>query len=542
MKTRGISMEVKFDFTDEDFKFVMDTITRYVKYEDALVKLVLYTCLSAWTPEPLNLFLTGQSSTGKTWIVKHTVKVFPKHNVWILGDLSPKSLIHLPSKLIDDQGNEIVRPKKPSRQELRENPELRRRYENELEDYCEKLKDARHLVELDRKIMVLLETPDRETFKRLRPLLSHDEREINYKFVDRSSGKQLITFNVVLRGWPAFICCSSDAPWMEDMVTRSLTASPAISIKKFKAAHGVTAMRFLNPLEPQIYEKSFQEAGRKIEKILGNFEIKAFIPYADILKELYPSKQPRDMRDFRYFLSLIEINTAFTQHPKIFDMKTGLVNIASLQDLYDVENIWWKIYSTTVYGIPQESFIILQTVKEIASQGIEPTTTVIRQKIYEKTGILMNDSTIRKRLDVLSDIGFIEKRKAEKGNINVYYPVFQENEEKSRAILCADVIKLFLKKKLEESLTGLAHEVKLYYNISDREPEIRLIFPSGESFKPPFSDDVLEKLYIQLCFVRQSKEAENKPLSEKEDSKLQRTEPHGENLASFLNGNGGVEK
>jgi DNA-binding transcriptional ArsR family regulator len=532
-------MEVKSDFTDEDFKFVMDTITKYVKYEDGLVKLVLYTCMSAWTPEPLNLFLTGQSSTGKTWIVKHVVKVFPRQNVWILGDISPKALIHLPSKLIDDSGNEIVRPKKPSRQELRENQELRKRYENELEEYREKMKNARHLIELDRKILVLLETPNRETFKMLRPLLSHDEREINYKFVDRSS-KQLITFNVTLRGWPAFICCSSDAPWMEDMVTRSLTASPTVSTEKFRAAHGVTAMRFLNPLEPQMYEKSFQEAEGKISKILGNFQIKAFIPYADILKELYPSKQPRDMRDFRYFLSLIEINTAFSPHPRLFDMKMGLVNIATLQDLKDVEDVWWKIYSTTIYGIPQESFLIFDVVKEIASSGIDPTTTEIRQKILEKVGLHIPQSTIRYRLDSLSDIGLVEKRKAREGNINIYYPVVKKNEEESPAPLCGDVTKRFRKKELEETIFGLTTKAKLYYNIENREPELRLIFPSGDVYKPPFSDDVLEKLYIQLCLCWRSKEAENKPLSEKEGSKLQRSEERGKNLASFLNDNGGV--
>jgi len=48
-----------------DCEKIMDIIREDVKYEDELVELVIHVCLSAWSREPLNLFLKGSSAVGK---------------------------------------------------------------------------------------------------------------------------------------------------------------------------------------------------------------------------------------------------------------------------------------------------------------------------------------------------------------------------------------------------------------------------------------------------------------------------------------------
>jgi len=44
--------------------------------------LVFLVCLSAYGSNPLNLFLKGESSIGKTHIAKSVAEYFPEEDVW----------------------------------------------------------------------------------------------------------------------------------------------------------------------------------------------------------------------------------------------------------------------------------------------------------------------------------------------------------------------------------------------------------------------------------------------------------------------------
>ncbi len=50
--------------------------------------------MSSFLPEPLNLGLAGSSGIGKTKNVLESLKYHPQEDIWYLGGMSPKSLIH----------------------------------------------------------------------------------------------------------------------------------------------------------------------------------------------------------------------------------------------------------------------------------------------------------------------------------------------------------------------------------------------------------------------------------------------------------------
>ena len=71
-------------------EFIINTSKKTIKREDALIRLILYTGLSAYTKDPLNLGIIAPTSEGKTYAVSEVMKLFPKQEVWMLGNMSPK--------------------------------------------------------------------------------------------------------------------------------------------------------------------------------------------------------------------------------------------------------------------------------------------------------------------------------------------------------------------------------------------------------------------------------------------------------------------
>lgn len=165
-------------------------LSRTVRRDVTAKNMVFLTALSAYTPEPINLFLRGESSIGKSYNVVQALKYFPKDDVWLLGGLSLTALIHQHGLLVDKNGNLILPSQKPDKDAPAE----------EKEAWTQRMHDARYLVELNNRIIVFLEAPHFETFNMLRSILSHDAHQISYRFTDKSGKGQLQTQHVVIQG------------------------------------------------------------------------------------------------------------------------------------------------------------------------------------------------------------------------------------------------------------------------------------------------------------------------------------------------------
>ena len=357
--------------------------------------MIFLTALSAYTPEPINLFLRGESSTGKSYNVVQALKYFPKEDVWLLGGLSPTALIHQHGTLVDKNGDAILPFHKPQKDAT----------QDEKEAWIKRISDSRYLVELKGKILVFLEAPHFETFNMLRPILSHDAWQISYRFTDKSGKGQLQTQHVIIQGWPATIFCSTQEKYVKDLATRGFTITPEMSTRKYQAANILTAKKSAYPwMFQQDFDHMLLEG---YINFLKNHlsEIKAVDPYAIKFAKAFPSKQPRSMCDFKHLTNLIKVFALFhfAQRPLVVrkvKVKTSNEQDPALTEPKEIEEryimvtkrdydfvlaLWQNIQETTETSAPGHIIKFYhEAVEEVAKEKPEFTIEDLTEKWNSK--------------------------------------------------------------------------------------------------------------------------------------------------------------
>ncbi|MCD6592613.1 hypothetical protein J7L00_00800, partial [Candidatus Bathyarchaeota archaeon] len=118
--------------------------------------------------------------------------------------------------------------RKPSKEEIK--AELQKRKC----EWKEMLKESYHLVDFERRIVIFLDIPHYQFLQRIRPLASHDEREITHIITDKTERHGLRTKKVVIRGFPTIVYCSAKLGMEEQEKTRLLLLSPEKTQEKFR--------------------------------------------------------------------------------------------------------------------------------------------------------------------------------------------------------------------------------------------------------------------------------------------------------------------
>lgn len=385
-------------------------LSQTVKRDYVTKNMVFLTGLSAYTRNPINLFLRGQSSIGKTYNVTQTLRYFPEEDVWMLGGLSPTALVHSHGVTVDSQGREIDFSQKPSKEAT----------EEEKKDWNERLRTARTIVDLHGKILVFLEAPHLETYNMLRPILSHDKEEISYKFTDKTVKGQLRTTHVIIRGFPATIFCTTDEKYVQDLATRGFTVTPETDETKIREANLLTG-------EKKAFPWKFQEDHdfRLFRDYLVWLRIRlkdlnVAIPYCRELVEHFPSQHARSMRDFNNLTAFIEVLALFhcMQRPvltrKILteteEQKEENYILATFKDLEYALNLWRNIEETTVTGLPQHILDFYYRAVEPLSQVQSAFTIEDLTREYNKEATERKSSdTIRRWVKHLCDIGWLSR-------------------------------------------------------------------------------------------------------------------------------------
>ncbi len=187
--------EIFEELSSEALRQILSTTIK----EDNINKIFSFLCcLAAYTKDSqLNLSFNAPSSSGKSYIPLEVVSFFPKEDVIIVAYCSPTAFFH-------DKAS----------------------FDKEKSSY---------LVNLEHKILVFLDQPHNLLLQHLRPILSHDEKEIHLKITDKSQRHGLKTKNVVVRGFASFIFCTAGLRIDEQEATRFILLSPETSQKKLKA-------------------------------------------------------------------------------------------------------------------------------------------------------------------------------------------------------------------------------------------------------------------------------------------------------------------
>ncbi len=294
-----------------------------IKNDSTLVKQLLRVSLSAYTNNPINIALLAPSSDGKTYATVEVSKLFPKEDVILVAKLSPTALIHQEGFLINEEGNDIedvleeinnriITTKKDGKPE---------EHETAKQERTDLMKTARKCVDLTNKILLFLDNPNPATYDMLKPIMSHDSQEIEYR-TTKGDGSLKVSKSII-RGWPVFIFCSAknedkNEVW-EEIKTRVFMTSPNSDVKKYKSANKLTGMKLSLPSWAKgIYENEddkkwskfyVQEIKERLLKLCNNDNNPVINTFHEILVELFPSNTGVSMRHFIRLMSFINLET-----------------------------------------------------------------------------------------------------------------------------------------------------------------------------------------------------------------------------------------
>ena len=189
---------------------ITNVLLKEVRNEPRLLKQLLYTVLSAYTNNPINLLVNAPPGVGKSYTINKVADLFPSEDVILLAGMTDKALFHRQGKLVirnNESGKyEDIQPEL-DKIEL-ELLELEGSHANTLDSKTKAMrkreteqrkkelqKDAKKLIDLRDKILVFLDTPRTELLSAMMPLLSHDRYEVEYEmWIQIMASKLKLTF------------------------------------------------------------------------------------------------------------------------------------------------------------------------------------------------------------------------------------------------------------------------------------------------------------------------------------------------------------
>jgi len=318
----------------EDFcSYMIKVIGKKVKNDDELIELVVMAGLSAYSLNSMNLGIEAPPGEGKTYSAVESLEIFPKQDKIFLGDLSPKALVHERGKLINSNFEPVSHRIVELESKLIETKEKKEK--EKIKKEINKIKwNSSYLVDLSGKILLFLESPNIETWKMLRPILSHDVWTTTYKMTEQVAGKH-VTKTVYIMGWPAVIYTKAekekDEIW-DQIKSRFIIVSPNMSQEKYKAGIQVSSQRQLIPKSPEVLKQTndtyknckgyILALKEELKRLLGPYnklikngpdgvikDISLFwCPFLKQLEEIFPNENGQNMRDYNTFISIMQMS------------------------------------------------------------------------------------------------------------------------------------------------------------------------------------------------------------------------------------------
>lgn len=367
------------EMTLDDLKVVLGET---IKYDDNNKCLLFLAMLTAYTEsDQLNVYIVGPSSSGKTHLMQQTAAFFPAKDKELIAGASPTAFKHR-TPVTD--------------------PETGEKY-----------------VDLERKLLLFQDTPHFQLAEVLRPLLSHDEKEIVYHTTDRSKNADHSSKKSVLRGFPVFVACSASNRMDEQEATRALVISPEANDEKLEAGLELTNLQTANP---EAYKQNLKQSNSRrllMERVryIKNLHINSvIIPDPELskcgFKAMTKRLQPRSQRDIAHFNSLIKA-AAMLNAP--FRLIGGRVH-ANCDDIEIAKQLWKPLAQSVELGISPDLrnfyYECVIPAYRTAKLSEGATRAEIRKVYFDKKHATLNDDKLRKDyIPALRDAGLIEEIK-----------------------------------------------------------------------------------------------------------------------------------
>ncbi len=380
--------------TEELLEILGHTIKR-----DEENKLITFLCeLSAYTEDSqLNVMYNAPSSTGKSYIPVEIAAFFPSEDVIKIGYCSPTAFFHDVGRYVKDQRG--------------------------------------YVLDLSRKILIFLDQPHTMLLQHLRPLLSHDEKEIQLKITDKSERGGLRTKNIFIKGFPAVIFCTGNLKMDEQEATRVFLLSPETSQEKLRAAIHEKIRREADVPAYQAdleHDQSRRILKSRIEAIraagIGTIQISP--PHVAMIEARFLEKRailkPRDMRDVGRCLGLVKGLALLNCWHRDRDGSAVTVSEADIQEAF---TIWERVSVSQSYNLPPYVYQLFQEIIGPAykAKGSGLTRKEIMQEHLKIYGRPLADWQLRQQILPMLDTAGLIAEEADLGDkrVKLVVPVLE---------------------------------------------------------------------------------------------------------------------
>jgi len=306
--------------------------------------------------EQINLGFLAESSTGKSYIPLELSWYFPQCDIIKLGYASPTAFFH--------EWGQI---------------EKTETFEGE--------KHAKIHINLAKKLLIFLDMPHTGLLERLRPLLSHDERQIQIRITDRTQKYGMKTKTVIITGFPTVLFCSANQRLNEQEKTRLLLLSPEKSQEKLLAA---LMLKLLKESDREAFNRYMESEPSRVflrarVECIKTAGIKNIIIPEDLRSQILKSfrekrkwLQPRHLRDISRLLALIKAHALLNYAHRPRNNDTLTVNA---EDVEAGLKLYEAVSEPNELGVSPEQYEIYKAMQQDGTQGYNITEF---QKFYFK--------------------------------------------------------------------------------------------------------------------------------------------------------------
>ena len=380
-----------------------DMLNLTVRHDNSNKVITFLSMLLTYTDQDqVNIAFNAESSSGKSYVPLEIARYFPQEDVMTLAYCSPTAFFH------------------------------------EYGEFDEETFVKR--IDLSKKILIFLDMPHDQLLQRLRPLLSHDRKELLVKITDRSRSRGLGTKQVLLIGYPTVIFCSTRYSLDNQERTRCILLSPEIHEAKIKDALELISQKQANRRQYKEYVDTSREymfLGDRVNSIKRAGIEEVIIPeelreeVVDQFKEIHKHFIPRHMRDFPRLFAFIKACTLLNHNHR---EKVNNHLIATRVDIFEAFTLYETISKPNELGIPPEVYEFYEKVfQEAIMENGYASSKDLAKRYYETYHKTIGAKRLKKIIDMLLETGLVlEGKDPNDGRITVWsHPagyIFPESE------------------------------------------------------------------------------------------------------------------
>ncbi|MDD4940493.1 MAG: hypothetical protein PHE65_01140 [Candidatus Omnitrophica bacterium] len=321
-----------------------------IKSDEANKVITFLGLLSAYTEDSqFNIAFNAPSATGKTYIPLEIAALFPNEDVWTGGYCSPTAFFH---EIGDENENGQI------------------------------------VVEFKGRILIFLDMPNPQVVQKLRPVLSHDTREISVKVTDKKKSEGLRTKNVVMVGFPVVVFCSAGLRFDEQEATRFFLLSPEVSQEKIRAAVYEKVRKEAHPEGYRVALESNPARAALRQRIAAIKEediTEIMIPCHEAVRDGFLEDRkllkPRDARDVGKVLALTKVFALLNLWDRPRD---GSVISANEEDVANAFRLWEVIRKPQELNLPPYVYDMYINIILPMLKGQPFQSGIYRQEIMRK--------------------------------------------------------------------------------------------------------------------------------------------------------------